>query len=54
MTDKYDRQKFVEEARAAEAQRLAKQDEWHKKNEELIKKNGPFPFEVPKLIFDGK
>jgi hypothetical protein len=54
MTDKYDREKFVKEARAAEDQRLAKQDEWNAKQEAWIKSNGPIPFQVSKLIFDGK
>ncbi len=54
MTDSYNREKFVEAARTAEAQRLAKLEEWNRKNEEWIKAHGPIPFEVPKLIFDGK
>jgi hypothetical protein len=54
MTQSYDRQKFVEAARAAEAQRLAKLEEWNRKNEAWIRENGPIPFEVQKLIFDGR
>jgi hypothetical protein len=54
MTEHYNREKFVGEARAAEAQRLAKQDEWNAKQEAWIKSHGPIPFQVPQLIFDGK
>ncbi|MBI5252691.1 MAG: hypothetical protein HY912_24615 [Desulfomonile tiedjei] len=50
----YDRNKFVAAAQEAEAQRLAKQEEWNKKNEAWIKENGPFPFQTPQLIFDGR
>jgi hypothetical protein len=54
MTQTYDKEKFLEAAQAAEAQRLAKQGEWNQKNEAWIKEHGPIPFEVPKLIFSGK
>ncbi len=54
MTQTYDRQKFLEAAQTAEALRLAKQEEWNQQNEAWIKENGPIPFEVPKLIFNGK
>lgn len=50
----YNRDKFLAEAREAEAQRLIKQQEWNEKNETWIKENGPFPFQPEKLIFDGK
>jgi hypothetical protein len=54
MSQAYDRTKFVEEARAAEAARLAKLDEFIHKNEAWVKEHGPLPFQAPKLIFDGK
>ncbi len=56
MTEKgsYDRHKFLSEAQEAEAQRLNKLEEWNKKNEAWVKENGPFPFQTPPLIFDGK
>jgi hypothetical protein len=50
----YDRTKFVEQAQAAEEQRLIKEEEWNKKNEAWIRDNGSIPFQVPQLIFDGK
>jgi len=54
MSDVYDRKKFVEDARAAEAVRLTKLEDYYKKNEVWIKEHGPIPFQAPKLIFDGK
>lgn len=54
MTKTYDKEKFLEAAQTAEALRMAKQEEWNRKNEVWIKDNGPIPFEVPKLIFSGK
>jgi hypothetical protein len=54
MAKTYDRSKFVQEARELEAQRLANLEEWNRKNEAWIKEHGPIPFQVPKLIFDGK
>ena len=54
MTQTYDKGKFLEAAQAAEAQRLTKQGEWNQKNEGWIKEHGPIPFQVPKLLFDGK
>ncbi len=50
----YDRAKFVEQAVAAEEERLLKEKEWNKKNEAWVQENGPIPFQVPQLIFDGK
>jgi hypothetical protein len=50
----YDRLKFVEQARKLEEERLAKDDEWRRNNEAWIRQNGPIPFQVPKLFFDGK
>jgi len=50
----YDRLKFVEQARASEEERLAKEEAWNLQNQAWIKAYGPIPFEVPKLIFDGK
>lgn len=50
----YDRLKFVEQARESEEQRLAKEAAWKQQNQAWIKEYGPIPFEVPKLIFDGK
>ncbi|MGB6068746.1 MAG: hypothetical protein WBG50_28385 [Desulfomonilaceae bacterium] len=54
MTEAYNREKFLEAARALEAERLAKLEEWNKKNEAWIKEHGPIPFQVPRLVFDGK
>jgi hypothetical protein len=54
MAQTYDREKFLEKARTNEEQRLAKQEEWNKKNEAWIREHGPIPFQVPKLIFNGK
>jgi hypothetical protein len=50
----YDREKFVETAKALETVRLVNQEEWNEKNQDWIKGHGPIPFQVPKLIFDGK
>ncbi|MBI4965914.1 MAG: hypothetical protein HY913_21730 [Desulfomonile tiedjei] len=50
----YDRLKFVEDARASEQLRLDKVEAWKQQNQPWIKENGPMPFDVPKLIFDGK
>jgi len=50
----YDRLKFVEQARASEEERLAKEEAWNLQNQAWIKAYGPIPFEVPKLLFDGK
>ena len=54
MTQTYNKEKFLEAAQAAEAQRLVKQEEWNLKNGARIRKHGPVPFQVPKLIFNGK
>jgi hypothetical protein len=54
MSKAYDRKKFVEDARAAEASRLAKLEEFIQQNEAWIKEHGPIPFQAPKLIFEGK
>ena len=48
----YDRKKFVEAARKYEAARLAKQEEWNKKNADWIAKHGPMPFQVRELTFE--
>lgn len=52
--EEYDRKKFVEKARELESERLAKQEEWNRKNLDWIKEHGPIPFQVPKLIFDDE
>jgi hypothetical protein len=54
MTQSYDKEKFLEAAQTAEAQRLVKLEEWNQKNEAWTKEHGPIPFQVPKLIFGGK
>ena len=54
MTQTYDKEKFLEAAQAAEAQRLAKQEEWNHTNLSLDKRARTIPFQVPKLIFNGK
>jgi len=57
MTETYNREKFekfLEAAQAAESLRLAKQEEWNQKNEAWTKVHGPLPFQIPKLIFNGK
>ena len=50
----YDRLKFVEKARVLETERLLNQEQWNQKNQVWIKEYGPIPFQVQKLIFDGK
>lgn len=50
----YDREKFVETARALEAERLAKLEIWNEKNRNWIGEHGPMPFQVPKLMFGDR
>lgn len=50
----YDRQKFLDNARALEAERLAKQEEWNQKNADWIREHGPIPFQVAQLHFPNK
>lgn len=49
----YDKEKFLQDARTYEDQRITKQEEWNKKNAEWVKVNGPIPFQNSKLVFDG-
>jgi hypothetical protein len=50
----YDRQVFLEAARTYEAERLVKQQEWNRENEEWIKEHGPIPFQTSKINFPDK
>jgi|GEM_PF-1203145 len=53
-SESYDREKFVETARALEAERLDKQEKWNEANQVWIKEHGPIPFQEPKLIFGDR
>lgn len=52
--ESYDRKKFVETARALEAERLDEQEKWNEINRDWIKEHGPIPFQVPKLHFGDR